>query len=169
VPPDDPESSFRLADEAFISRVPIPPDNIHRVQGELTPGAAARAYANALTDFFCGPHARLDLILLGLGEDGHTASLFPGSDVLRETTRLTAVVDAHYKDRPATRVTLTLPAINTARHILFLVTGAGKARIVQAVLEGDQGLYPAQQVRPTAGEITWLLDEAAASRLQRDG
>jgi 6-phosphogluconolactonase len=129
---------------------------------------AARAYANALGDFFCGPHTRLDLVLLGLGEDGHTASLFPGSAALQETTRLTAAVEAHYEDRPAGRVTLTLPAINTARHVLFLVTGSDKARIVQAVLEGDQKSCPAQQIRPTAGELTWLLDAAAASRLQQD-
>jgi 6-phosphogluconolactonase len=169
VPPDDPGSSFRVADEAFISRVPLPSDNVHRVRGELAPEVAARAYANALDDFFCGPHARLDLVLLGLGEDGHTASLFPGSDALHETARLIAAVRAHYQDRPADRVTLTLPAINSARHVLFLVTGSGKARIAQAVLEGDQGLYPAQQVRPTAGALTWLLDAAAASRLQGEG
>jgi 6-phosphogluconolactonase len=169
VPPDDPGSSFRAADEAFISRVPLPWDNVHRVRGELAPEVAARAYANALTDFFCGPHARLDLVLLGLGEDGHTASLFPGSDALQETTRLAAAVEAHYEDRPADRVTLTLPAINTARHILFLVTGSDKARIVRAVLEGDQRSYPARQVYPTAGELTWLLDAAAASSLQGEG
>jgi 6-phosphogluconolactonase len=169
VPPDDPGSSFRAADEAFISSVPLPPDNAHRVRGELAPEVAARAYANALDDFFCGPHARLDLVLLGLGEDGHTASLFPGSDALQETTRLTASVEAHYQDRPTGRVTLTLPAINTARHVLFLVSGSDKARIAQAVLEGDHGIYPAQQVRPTAGELTWMLDTAAASRLRGEG
>lgn len=169
VPPDAPGSSFRAADDAFISRVPLPPDNIHRVRGELAPEVAARAYANALEDFFCGPHARLDLVLLGLGEDGHTASLFPGSDALQETTRLTAAVEAHYQDRPAGRVTLTLPAINAARHVLFLVTGSDKAQIVQALLEGDQRSFPARQVRPTAGELTWLLDSASASHLQRDG
>jgi 6-phosphogluconolactonase len=169
VPPDDPGSSFRAADEAFISRVPLPPDNVHRVRGELAPEVAARAYANELDDFFCGPHARLDLVLLGLGEDGHTASLFPGSDALQETRRLTAAVEAHYQDRPTGRVTLTLPAINTARHVLFLVSGSDKARIAQVVLEGDDGLYPAQQVRPTAGELTWMLDAAAAGRLQGEG
>lgn len=169
VAPDDPRSNFRLADEAFISGVPIPPDNVHRVRGELAPDVAARAYANALSDFFCGPHARFDLVLLGLGDDGHTASLFPGSDALQEKGRLTAAVEAHYQGRTAERVTLTLPAINSARHVLFLVSGSEKARIVRAVLQDNQGIYPAQEVRPTAGEITWLLDEAAASHLQRDG
>jgi 6-phosphogluconolactonase len=167
--PDDPGSSFRAADEAFISRVPLPSDNVHRVRAELAPEVAARAYANALDDFFCGPHARFDLVLLGLGEDGHTASLFPGSDALQETGRLVTAVEAHYQNRPAVRVTLTFPAINTARHVLFLVTGSDKARIVRAVLEGDQRSYPARQVRPTAGELTWLLDAAAASRLQGEG
>jgi 6-phosphogluconolactonase len=169
VPPADPSSNFRAADEAFISRVPLPRDNVHRVRGELGPEVAARAYANALDDFFCGPHARLDLVLLGLGDDGHMASLFPGSDALQESTRLTAAVEAYYQDRPAGRVTLTLPAVNAARHVLFLVTGSAKAQIVQAMLEGDQGSYPARQVRPTAGELTWLLDRAAASRLQGEG
>ncbi len=168
VAPDDSGSNFRLADEAFISRVPIPPDNVHRVRGELAPGVAARAYANALSDFFCGPHARFDLVLLGLGDDGHTASLFPGSDALQEKASLTAAVQAHYRGSPVDRVTLTLPAINSARHVLFLVSGSEKARIVRAVLEDDQGFYPVQEVHPTAGEITWLLDEAAASHLQRD-
>jgi 6-phosphogluconolactonase len=102
-----------------------------------------------------------------LGEDGHTASLFPGSAALRETTQLTSAVEAHYQGRPTGRVTLTLPAINTARQVLFLVTGSSKACIVQAVLEDVQRTYPAQQVRPTAGELTWLLDEAAASRLEQ--
>jgi 6-phosphogluconolactonase len=103
-----------------------------------------------------------------LGEDGHTASLFPESAALQETAQLTAAAEAHYQDRPTDRVTLTLPAINTARHVLFLVTGSSKAWIVQAVLEDDQRTYPAQRVRPTAGELTWLLDEAAARRLQQD-
>jgi len=119
-----------------------------------------------LQDFFCGPRPRLDLVLLGLGEDGHTASLFPGSSALDENERLVAPVTAFYQDRPAQRVTLTLPAINGARQILFLASGKAKANIVQAVIEGPVGQFPAQRVRPTAGQLTWLLDTAAASRLQ---
>ena len=166
VPPDDPGSSFRLAEDTLIARVPIPPGNVHRVPGELGPEAAARVYETMLQDFFCGPRPRLDLVLLGLGEDGHTASLFPGSSALDENERLVAPVTAFYQDRPAQRVTLTLPAINGARQILFLASGKAKANIVQAVIEGPVGQFPAQRVRPTAGQLTWLLDTAAASRLQ---
>jgi 6-phosphogluconolactonase len=167
VPPDDPGSNYRLADEALISRVPIPSENVQRVRGELEPEAAARAYAKALYEFFCGPLARFDLVLLGLGNDGHTASLFPGGAALQETERLAVAVEARYQDRPAHRVTLTLPAINTARHVFFLVNGSAKASIVQAVLEGPAGRLPAQKTLPTAGALTWLLDAAAAAQLTR--
>jgi 6-phosphogluconolactonase len=167
VPPDNPGSNYRLANEALIAHVPIPPENIHRVQGEREPEAAARLYDRALRDFYCGPRPRFDLVLLGLGEDGHTASLFPGSEAVGETERLAVAVEAHYQDRPAHRVTLTLPAINTARHVVFLVTGSAKAGIVQAVLDDPRGHFPAGQVRPTAGQLTWLLDAEAAGQLRR--
>jgi 6-phosphogluconolactonase len=166
VPPDDPGSNYRLAEETLIARVPIPPGNVHRVRGELDPEEAARVYARELRDFFCGPRPRFDLVLLGLGEDGHTASLFPGSPVLDETARLAAAEEAHYQDRPAHRVTLTLPVLNAARHVLFLITGGAKAGIVQTVLEGEPGRLPAQRIRPIAGQLTWLLDAAAASQLK---
>jgi 6-phosphogluconolactonase len=167
VPPDDRDSNYLLAHEALIAHVPIPPANVHRIFGELEPKAAARVYDRELQDFFCGPHARFDLVLLGLGEDGHTASLFPGSRILDEKEGLVAEATALYQDRPAQRVTLTPRAINTARHILFLVSGSTKARIVQAVLEGSKGQYPAQWIQPAAGQLTWLMDEAAASLLSR--
>lgn len=166
VPPDHPESSFRLADETLLSHVPIPSTNIYRIGGELGPEAAAEAYAAELHTFFDAPWPRFDLVLLGMGNDGHTASLFPGSAALRETARPVVAVTAHYQDRPAHRVTLTPPAINAASQVLFLVTGTGKANIVQAVLEGPEGRFPAQQIRPTSGHLTWLLDTAAAARLK---
>ena len=162
VPPDDPGSNYSLVERTLISRVPIPPENVHRVRGELEPGSAARAYERELQDFFCGPQARFDLVLLGLGEDGHTASLFPGSPVLAETERLVAAATAVYQDRPAQRVTLTLPAINSARQILFLVTGRAKAGVVQAIVAGTGERLPAQQIQPAAGQLTWLLDAEAA-------
>jgi 6-phosphogluconolactonase len=162
VPPGDPGSNYVLAHKALISRVPIPPENVHRVHGELEPGRAARAYTQELHDFFCGPHARFDLVLLGLGEDGHTASLFPGSPALDVTERLVAATTAVYQDRPAQRVTLTLPAINAARQVLFLVSGGAKAAMVQSVLEGDGERLPARRVQPAAGQLTWLLDTEAA-------
>jgi 6-phosphogluconolactonase len=166
VPPDDPGSNYRLADEALIAHVPLPAENIYRVHGELEPQAAARDYARQLRDYFCGPKPRFDLVLLGLGDDGHTASLFPGSPALEQVERLTAAVEATYQDRPARRVTLTLPAINTARQVWFLVSGQAKAGIVQAVLEGSGALLPAQQVAPMAGRVLWLLDAAAAGQLR---
>jgi 6-phosphogluconolactonase len=166
VPPGDPGSNYLLANDALISRVPIPPGNVHRVQGELEPARAARAYEQEIQDFFCAPHGglhtRFDLILLGLGEDGHTASLFPDSPVLAETERLAAVASAVYQDRPAQRVTLTLPAINSARQILFLVTGSAKAAVVQSIVEGSSEALPAQRIQPAAGGLTWLLDAEAA-------
>ncbi len=167
VPPDDPGSNYRLAGDTLLDHVPIPAGNVHRVRGELEPGAAARAYERGLNDYFCGPRTRFDLILLGVGGDGHTASLFPGSGALQESERLALAVEAHYEGRPASRVTLTLPAINTARHIWFLVTGSAKADIVQAVLEGEDGGLPAQRICPTAGVLTWLLDAGAASQLEQ--
>ena len=162
VPPGEAGTNFSLADEALISRVPVQPENVHLVRGDLAPERAARAYDLEVQEFFCGPHARFDLILLGLGEDGHTASLFPGSPVLAERERLVAAVTAEYQDRPAQRVTLTLPAINSARQVLFLVSGSAKAVIVQAALEGAGEELPAQQVQPVAGQLTWLLDAEAA-------
>lgn len=166
VPPEDAGSNYGLVEEALITHVPIPAENVHRVRGELEPGMAARAYDNRLQDFFCGPRPRFDLVLLGLGKDGHTASLFPGSPLLEERERLAAPAMATTPDRPAERVTLTLPAINTARQVLFLVAGEAKAEVVQAVIEGPAGRYPAQQIQPTAGQLTWLLDAEAASRLR---
>ena len=167
VPPDDPGSNYRLAHEMLISRVPIPLGNVHRVRGELQPEAAAGDYADALRVFFDAPWPCFDLVLLGLGADGHTASLFPGSDALAERERAVIAITAQYEDRPSHRVTLTLPALNAARQVLFLVRGAAKAEIVQSVLEGGEGRYPAQRVRPVEGGLTWLLDAAAASRLGR--
>jgi 6-phosphogluconolactonase len=167
VPPDHPESNYRLVYETLIAHVPLSWENIHRIRGEREPQAAARAYERELRDFFCGPRSRFDLVLLGLGNDGHTASLFPDSDALGETDRLAAVAQANYQDRPVHRVTLTMAAINTARQVLFLVTGRAKAPIVQAVLEGPGGRFPAQRIRPTAGQLTWLVDAEAAEQLER--
>ena len=167
VPVDHPASNYRMADGVLTARVPIPPENVRRIHGERAPQAAARAYDKTLRDFFCGPYARFDLVLLGLGTDGHTASLFPGSPALRagEKERLALAVTAVYEDRPVQRVTLTPAAINTARHVLFLVTGTAKAKIVRAVLEDADAQLPAQKIEPAAGALTWLVDEEAASLL----
>jgi len=168
VPPDDPESNYRLARNTLLEHVPVPDGNVHRLEGERDPGAAARAYERTLHEFYCGPQPRFDLVLLGLGRDGHTASLFPRSPALDEREMLVVATEADYEGRPTCRLTLTLPAINSARCILFLVTGEGKASIVADVLQNRDELLPAQHVAPAAGQVTWLLDRAAAAGLALD-
>jgi 6-phosphogluconolactonase len=164
VPPDHPDSNYRMAHQALLSRVPLAAANVHRIRGEDDPAAAAAACeAELRAAAGAGPGAvpRLDLALLGMGPDGHVASLFPGSAALRERARLAVAVP-----RPSGRgVTLTLPVLNAARAVLLLVAGAEKAERVREVLagEGDPEL-PARLVRPS-GELLWLLDEAAAARL----
>lgn len=169
VPPDDEQSNYRMAREALLDRVPIPPEQIHRMPGEEADrGAAADAYAATLRRLFNlgpGEWPRFDLLHLGLGTEGHTASLFPGSPALAERERLVA---APYVEKlEAYRLTLTPPAINAAREVQFLVAGAEKAAIVREVLRGprDPTALPARVVAPTDGRLVWLLDAAAAARL----
>ena len=167
VPPEDVESSYRQAKDALLARVPIPPQNIHRVECEADPNDAAIAYALTLKRFASPPleWPRFDLVLLGLGEDGHTASLFPGSTV--EMIGPTAAVTARYQDRPANRVTITPLVFNAARRVMFLVSGQSKSETVAHVLNGsyEPGVLPAQRIRPVDGELIWMLDQAAASGL----
>ncbi|MBN1657241.1 MAG: 6-phosphogluconolactonase [Anaerolineae bacterium] len=165
VPPEDPASNYYLARVTLLNHVSIPAENVHRLEGERDPVAAARAYDRALQEFYCGPQPRFDLVLLGLGRDGHTASLFPGSPALDEREQLVMPAEAEYDGRPACRLTLTLPAINSARCVLFLVTGEDKASMVVDVLHHRREALPAQRVAPTAGEVIWLLDRAAAAGL----
>jgi len=165
VPPDHPGSNYGTAYKALIAKVPIPTDNVHRIRGELAHDAAARAYDRDLLRFFGGLQPRFDLVLLGLGSDGHTASLFPGIEALEETERLAVATTAVYGNRPTERVTLTLPVLNAARQVLFLVSGSGKAKTVLAALEDGEQVLPVQRVRPAAGKLTWLIDAAAASCL----
>jgi len=160
VPPDHADSNYRMTNEAMLSHVPVPQTNIHRIYGE-NPDAieAARDYERHLIEITGDTLPRLDLILLGLGPDGHTASIFPGSEVLHETQHL---VGAPWVEKLNTyRITMTLPLLNNAASILFLVSGAEKAEIVRAVLEGHKQ-YPAEYVKPTNGELLWLLDKDAA-------
>lgn len=169
VPPTDPESNYRLVYEALLSKVPVPAGNVFRFLAENPDAAAvADAYDKTLRKFFqVGPDAvpRFDLILLGMGPDGHTASLFPGTAALQEKSRLAV---ANWVDKLKThRLTLTLPVLNAARTDLFLVSGIDKAPVVRSVLEenvpGEQ--YPAKLVQPKNGRLIWLLDRAAASAL----
>jgi 6-phosphogluconolactonase len=168
VPPEHGESKYRLARERLLDHVPIPPENVHRMRGEMDPVEAATLYEGLLREFFgpCGePCPAFDLVLLGLGEDGHTASLFPGSPAIRESSRRVSAqyVDAH----KGWRITLTPPAINSARLAAFVVSGKGKAAAVRDVLEGPfrPETLPAQAIRPARGELRWMLDRDAARLL----
>ena len=165
LPPEHEESNYRMAREALLDRVPVPPEHIHRIRGEWTPEAAAREYERELRRAFRPTTPILDLVLLGLGDDGHTASLFPETDALEEVRQL---VVANWVPRlQAHRVTFTLPLINRARHVAFLVTGGSKATMVGRVLLPHPGgqLLPAALVRPRPGGLHWFLDTEAASCL----
>lgn len=169
VPPDHPESNYRMAREAMLDRVPVPPENVHRIRAEEKDAEhAAMEYEADLRSFFAlraGERPRFDLALMGLGPEGHTASFFPGSSVMTEQERLVVApwVEAHH----TFRITMTPPVFNHAAEVLFLVSGEEKAPAVRAVLEGERnpGLVPAQVVRPVDGKLLWMLDRAAARDL----
>jgi 6-phosphogluconolactonase len=169
VPPDHRDSNYGAAHAALLSRVAIPPANVHRIRGEAAdPEAAAAEYEEELRRCFQiapGGLPRFDLVLLGMGADGHTASLFPGSAAAREEDRL--VVAAWVEKLGAYRVTLTTPVLNNAACVLFLVAGAEKAEVLGRVLQGGPAAaaYPAGRIRPRAGELIWLVDRAAAGSL----
>ncbi len=173
---DHPDSNYRMAWETLLSKVPIPQQNIYRIPGEMGAEKAAATYAEDLNQFFARLQQRyqdaepgaFSLILLGLGTDGHTASLFPGSPALDEKKRWVVAVDHHQPPPPLVpRVTVTLPLINAAKNVTFLVSGEEKAVRLQQVLEavGDDHPLPAQYVQPQPGQLSWFLDNAAASRL----
>ncbi len=170
VPPEHPDSNYRMAREAMLSRVPIPPENVHRIMSENPDaGKAADEYADELRRFFHVPIDRFpqfDLVLLGMGVDGHTASLFPGTVAVHEQKRLVAT--PWVEKFRAYRITLTPPVLNNAACILFLVSGEDKANALQAVLEGEYRpeRLPAQIIRPTAGRLLWIVDRPAARLLQ---
>jgi 6-phosphogluconolactonase len=165
VPPDHGESNYRLARESFLDMLPSPGAVIHRIPAELPPREAARRYEEELARAFPGESVPIfDQIWLGLGCDGHTASLFPGGKAQGSVGRTAIAV--YVEKLGSHRVTLTLPVINNARHVLFLVTGIEKADIVAEILEGKDGArYPASGVAPAEGMLTWLLDAQAAARL----
>lgn len=164
VPPHHADSNYRVARRALLDHVDLPARNVHRIRGELTPEEAAAAYRAEL-EAALGDRGRFDLILLGLGPDGHTASLFPGTTALEEGQR--AVVAVHLEELGAWRVTLTLPVLNAARHVMFLVSGADKANALARVLEGER--LPAGLVQPSDGSLTWLVDRKAAAGFRSGG
>lgn len=171
VPPDHRESNHRMAHETLLSKVPIPGDNVYRMRGEVDPNEAAKEYGLMLKVKFPSTGSGqvadggLDLILLGMGEDGHTASLFPGTPAVGETHHR---VVANYAEKSTTgkswRITLTAPFINRAEQVIILVTGANKAETLKRVLEDppDPKRFPVQLISPLSGRLTWLIDAAAA-------
>lgn len=166
VPPDHPDSNYRMAVESLISHVPIPVTNVHRIIGEGEANENARAYENELREFFAGQSwPRFDLVLLGMGDDGHTASLFPDSQALRETSRW--VVPTRNEQVGQDRITLTIPVFNHARHVTFLVAGKKKAQRLKEVLrpEPESKELPVQAIAPIKGTLEWLVDSEAASLL----
>jgi 6-phosphogluconolactonase len=173
VPPTDPESNFRMAREALLDHVPLPAGNVHRIHGEDDPARAAAAYEATLRELLRTPSGpprsepgrNIDLALLGLGENGHTASIFPGSAAAAELVRW---VTAEYVPAVSMwRLTLTAPVLNAASEVLFLVSGGAKASMVKRILEGPRQPreLPAQLIAQTRGRTKWLMDQAASAEL----
>jgi 6-phosphogluconolactonase len=170
VPPTDAESNYRMTEEALLEHVPLAAGQVHRMEGELDPEAAAARYEAAIRAAFRLEGAQtpaFDLVLLGMGEDRHTASLFPHTAALFELARI--VVANHVPQKETWRTTLTWPVINRGREVAFLIEGAAKAQVVQDVFLGayDPEAKPAQLIRPASGRLTLLLDMAAAEKLPR--
>jgi 6-phosphogluconolactonase len=165
VGPDDEQSNYRMARKAFLDAVHIPAPNVHRMRGEIEPALAAAEYAEALREDL-GTPPQLDLVLLGLGPDGHTASLFPGSPPDEDSQALVRAV--YSQSQSMWRITMTPETINAARRVVFAVEGTSKAAILATVLQGprDPERYPAQIVAPQSGNLEWLIDTGAAEMLR---
>jgi 6-phosphogluconolactonase len=173
VPPDDSASNYRMAREALLARVPIPPAGVHRMRGEDVPAVAAAAYERELRALFAtptgpprgAPGATFDLVLLGMGANGHTASLFPGLPAVREAERW--AVASYVEEVDAWRLTLTPIVLNAAFEVIFLVDGREKAAMLRRVLREPYApdVLPAQAIQPTHGRLRWLVDAEAASAL----
>jgi len=170
VPPHHPESNYGMVYTALISKIEIPSPNVHRIVGEGNPEENAAAYEKELRTF-CGELSwpRFDLVLLGMGEDGHTASLFPGSDAVKEESKW--VVATRMEQLKQDRITVTAPVFNHAAHVVFLVTGKGKAKRFSEVVNRprdtwivNSGPLPAQLIQPRDGSLEWLVDKAVAAK-----
>ncbi|HLO27035.1 MAG TPA: 6-phosphogluconolactonase [Geobacteraceae bacterium] len=167
VPPDDRRSNASMTRRALLDHVPVPLEQIHPITCSGSPGGGAAEYEELLRDVFPSGVPGFDLVFLGLGENGHTASLFPGTPALDERERW--VTEVYVAEEELHRVTLTVPIINQAALVIFLVAGAGKAQVLREVLEGEpaQRLLPAQLIRPVKGGLLWLVDREAASLLHK--
>ena len=168
VPPDHADSNYRMTRENLLSKVPLPADRIHRMEGELAPEVAAARYESTIRNAFRLEGAQtptFDLILLGMGDDGHTASLFPHTEGLNDLTHI--VIANHVPQKDTWRITLTSPVINQGREVAFLIEGAAKAQVLHDVFLGpfQPDTYPSQIIRPASGRLTLLLDSAAAAKL----
>ncbi|MFN3532327.1 MAG: 6-phosphogluconolactonase [Candidatus Brocadia sp.] len=171
VPPDHPDSNYRMVRELLLDKVPIPKENIHRMPAEQEDHVrAAMEYEQTIRSFFhteSGGLPHFDLIILGMGEDGHTASLFPWTSALEETNRLVSV--NFVEKLSAYRITLTVPLINKAAEVMFLISGESKASVLRDVLEGEYQpqRFPSQLIRPVNGRLLFIVDRMAAGKLMR--
>lgn len=161
VPPDDPESNYAMALRVLLTGVPVPRENIHRIKGELAPPTAAALYEEEIKKYFKDSAPVFDLVLLGLGEDGHTLSLFPGTGALGERKRW--VAENYVEKLGIWRVTMTLPLVNRASNLAFIISGAAKGEALREVVY--EGLHPAGMIRPVNGRLLWLADTEAARLL----
>jgi 6-phosphogluconolactonase len=171
VSPDHADSNYRMTKDALLAHVPIPAENIFRWHGERDPAEAAHDYRAQLRQFFQTQSLpQFDLVFLGMGADGHTASLFPGTTALHAEAD-TIAVENYVEKLKSYRLTLTAATLNQAQAIVFLIAGADKAATLKAVLEGDYqpDLYPSQLIQPARGTLTWIVDEAAAESLKKSG
>jgi 6-phosphogluconolactonase len=166
VPPDNLDSNYNMTRMAMLSALPIPAGNIQRMRGELEPAQAAQAYEEILRRYFEAAKPGFDLVLLGMGDDGHTASLFPGTAAVHEDKRW--AIENYVEKLKMWRLTLTPPIINAAKTVAFVVAGESKAARLKSVLEGKSkpDEQPSQIIQPTTGKLLWLLDEAAAKLLK---
>ncbi len=166
VPLDNPDSNYLMVKKALFDPLNIPETQIFEVETSLEPQEAAEHYSRIIEVFFAGRQQQFDLVLLGLGDNSHTASLFPHTPVLHDKS--ISVKEVFLPEQQVYRITFTAPLINQANHIAFLVYGEGKAEAVHHILEDEENIdeYPAQLIKPVSGEVEWFLDEAAASKLK---
>ncbi|REA61680.1 6-phosphogluconolactonase [Dyadobacter luteus] len=165
VPFEDERNNAKMCYDQLLNKVNVPAENIHIMRTDVSPEESAAAYEKVLKSYFKDGESTFDFVLLGMGDDGHTLSLFPGTEVVHESEAWTSAFFLQAQDMY--RITLTAPVVNAAKYVAFMATGAGKAETLKSVLEGDQNLdkFPSQIIKPVNGELHWFVDEAAAAQL----